>query len=75
MQRDGQTSTTKIVAIDYGTNEITIDQSISWKQADAVALPDQGSAPDFGALEYGASSSPASAPVAPANLRVVTKQS
>ena len=38
--------------IDYGTNTIVIQESISWSDGDEVSLPYAGSAPDIGAFEY-----------------------
>jgi len=38
--------------VDYGTNVITVDRSISWSQGEGVAFSYRGSAPDRGAFEY-----------------------
>ena len=43
------------MAIDYESNLITVDQSISWREGVGVSLAYRGSAPDIGAHEYRAS--------------------
>ncbi len=40
-----------IVSVNYGTNVITIDRSISWANGAPVSLPWNGSAPDMGIYE------------------------
>lgn len=52
IQFEGQTSTAIITSIDYDTNTITVDQTVSWTQGDGVALEYNGTAPDIGAYEY-----------------------
>jgi hypothetical protein len=44
-----------IKGIDYGTNRITIDRSISWNSGDSVNYAYLGSSPDRGAYESGMS--------------------
>ncbi len=41
-----------IVSVDYGTNQITIDRSISWSAGDPVSITYNGSAPDIGIHEF-----------------------
>ncbi len=41
----------KVVAVDYGHNELTLDRAIQCKVGDAVSLDYLGSAPDLGAFE------------------------
>lgn len=41
----------KAVRVDYATNSITIDRSISWRRGDPVTLDYAGKAPDIGAVE------------------------
>jgi parallel beta-helix repeat protein len=43
-----------IVAIDYSSNAITIDRTITWKSGDAVSFPFSGAAPDVGASDSAA---------------------
>lgn len=43
------TSRVKIIAIDYVSQSITIDQIINWDNNDAVSFPFSGVAPDMGA--------------------------
>jgi len=40
-----------IVSVDYSTNVVTIDRSISWAAGAPVSLPWNGSAPDIGMVE------------------------
>jgi hypothetical protein len=42
----------QITDVDYETNTITVDRSLSWNQEDGVSFPFQGTLPDVGALEY-----------------------
>lgn len=69
IQLKGQTQVAKITSINYGTNTLTLDRTLTWTQGQGVSVPYVGSAPDIGALEYG---SPAltAAPAAPTNLKV-----
>lgn len=46
----GETAT--IVSINYSTNTITVNSSISWTQNEGLSLDYYGSAPDIGAEEY-----------------------
>lgn len=57
IQLENQTSTMVIQSINYQTNKIVVDRQVSWKKGDGLSLPYTGSAPDMGALEYGAVSS------------------
>lgn len=45
-------STATIKAIDRATNQITLAQSITFKNGDPVSMPYSGSKPDIGAVEY-----------------------
>jgi len=45
-----------IVSVDYSTNVVTIDRSISWAAGAPVSLPWNGSAPDMGIHEFQTSS-------------------
>ena len=62
----------RIVAVDYGTNVITVDQSITWNAGDGIGFPYSGSAPDIGAHEFTQGGS--TIPRAPSNLRLTQPQ-
>ncbi len=49
----GNNAPVKVLKVDYESNTITIDKSISWGSGDGVSLPYNGSAPDIGAFESG----------------------
>ena len=51
-----------ITSIDYATDTITLDRSISWTQGEGFTLDYSGSRPDMGAYEYEGSSPPACTP-------------
>ncbi len=53
IQLQGQTQTAVITDVNYSTNVITLDRSLSWSNGQGVALAYSGSAPDIGAHEYG----------------------
>lgn len=48
----GSNDPVRIVRIDYSTNTIFIEKSISWNSREGVSYPFMGSAPDIGAYEY-----------------------
>jgi len=52
IQLEGTAVTVGVTTVDYGTNTITVDESVSWTQGDGVALAFNGDAPDIGANEY-----------------------
>ena len=53
----GDDADLEIVSVDYDAETITVDQSISWSDGDAVSLSSfGGSGPDIGAFESGFSS-------------------
>ena len=43
----------EIVKVNYETNTITIDRTISWERGAPVSLDYKGKAPDIGAFEFG----------------------
>jgi len=49
----GTSQKARITTVNYGTNTITVDTSLSWTQNQGIALAYVGSAPDAGAFEYG----------------------
>jgi len=51
----GSNDPVRITGIDYATNSITIDRSISWNGGDGVTYAYLGSSPDRGAYEAGMS--------------------
>jgi len=51
IQLEGQTTAARITDIDYDTNELTVDQTITWSQGQGVSLPYSGVLPDIGAYE------------------------
>jgi hypothetical protein len=52
IQLDGQVGTAVITDINYATNTITVDTSLTWTQGQGVALAYHGSAPDMGYAEF-----------------------
>jgi len=61
----GSNDPVRIVRIDYSTNTIFIDKSISWNSQESVSYPFIGSASDIGAFEY----VPNNPPNSPSNLK------
>ncbi len=51
IQLDGQVETARVIGIDYSTNILTLDQSLSWHSGQGVSLAYAGNAPDLGAYE------------------------
>jgi len=54
----GTTQKARITHVDYGTNTITVNASLTWTQDQGIALAYVGNAPDIGAHEYGSQPSP-----------------
>jgi len=54
---EGQAQTARITNVNYDTNTITVDSSLSWTQNQGIGLAYEGSAPDQGAFEFGDSGS------------------
>jgi hypothetical protein len=52
IQLEGQTNTARIVDINYSTNTLTLNQSLTWASGQNVSLAYSGSKPDIGAYEY-----------------------
>ncbi len=50
----GQSTSARIISIDYTANTITLDRSMNWSNGQGVSLKYNGSAPDLGAFETGA---------------------
>lgn len=55
IQIEGQKTIMRITKIDYDTNKIVVDRSISWTKGDSIGLQYTGNSPDIGAFEYGLS--------------------
>jgi hypothetical protein len=49
----GTSQKARITRVDYGTNTITVNTSLTWTQNQGVALAYVGASPDVGAYEYG----------------------
>jgi len=54
----GTSRKTRITNVDYSTNTITVDATLTWTQNQGIALAYVGAAPDVGAHEYGSQPSP-----------------
>ncbi len=52
IQLQGSSDRVQITNINYSTNEITVNQTISWYYNQGVSLPYEGGYPDIGAYEY-----------------------
>lgn len=50
--RIGTNPQVRITDVDYETDVITVDQTVTWNDGDGVSLPYYGSAPDVGAFEF-----------------------
>ena len=52
IQFEGQTQKARIVSIDYNTNTLHLESTMSWASGVGVSLPYSGSRPDQGVYEY-----------------------
>ncbi len=52
IQIEGQTQTARITGVNYTTNTITVNTTLSWTQGDGLALAYDGAAPDQGYIEH-----------------------
>jgi hypothetical protein len=57
IQLQGQSQTATITAINYTTNTITVDRSLTWTSGLGISLAYSGIAPDIGAYEYNSATS------------------
>jgi parallel beta-helix repeat protein len=71
IQLAGQTQRAVVVAVDYATNVLTLDRSLTWTSGQGVTLAYDGSAPDMGAYETGGSGGSNTPPAPPTNVRIV----
>jgi hypothetical protein len=58
IQLQGQTARARIVSVDYATNTITFNTTLSWTSGVGVSLAYEGAAPDIGAYESSGSAPP-----------------
>jgi hypothetical protein len=68
IQLFGTLQKARIINIDYSTNTITVNSSLTWTQGQGISLAYEGTAPDVGAYEFGVSNAPST----PRNLRLVS---
>jgi len=52
IQLEGQTTRARIVNINYETDTLTLNQSLTWTAGQGVSLAYSGNGPDIGAYEY-----------------------
>lgn len=52
IQLEGQTTTAVVTNVNYTTNTLTLDTSLTWTKGQGVAYAYHGSRPDIGAYEY-----------------------
>jgi PKD repeat protein len=52
IQLDGDTKTARVVAVNYATKTLTLDQALTWTDGKGVTLAYLGQRPDVGAYEY-----------------------
>ena len=69
IQLAGQTQRAKITNVNYSTNTITVDTSLTWTNGQGITLAYEGSAPDIGAYEY-VSGGDTTPPTPPTNVQV-----
>jgi hypothetical protein len=51
VQVEDRTETARVIAVDYSSDVVTLDRSLSWTQGQGFGLPYDGDAPDVGAFE------------------------
>jgi len=52
IQLQGQLQTYRITSINYSTNTINVNESLSWSSGQGISLPYSGNFPDMGVYEY-----------------------
>jgi hypothetical protein len=67
IQLQGQATTARITNVNYDTNTITVNRSLSWSNGQGISQPYSGIAPDIGAYEY-SSATPPPPPSVPGDL-------
>jgi hypothetical protein len=68
IQLMGTTQRATITSVNYSTNTLTLNTSLSWTTNQGLALAYEGAAPDVGAYEQQSANQP---PSAPQGLRIV----
>ena len=53
VQLEGQVATAMVVSINYGTNTLELDTSLTWSAGQNITLAFTGAGPDLGAYEVG----------------------
>ena len=66
IQLEDQSQKFRIVGIDYETNVVTLDKTVSWVKEQGIHLAYSGSRPDIGAFEYVRKANPS----IPTNLKI-----
>lgn len=69
IQLQGQTTAARVIDVNYETNVLTLDTSLTWSNGQGVAYTYSGSAPDIGSFEY-VGPVDSRVPSPPTNLRV-----
>jgi hypothetical protein len=67
IQLEGTTQRARITGVNYQSNTVTVDKSLTWTLNQGISLTYEGTAPDAGAYEV----SQGYAPSTPQNLRIV----
>ena len=52
IQLQGETATARITNVNYSTNTITVNTSLTWTNEQGISLAYEGSSPDMGAYEF-----------------------
>jgi hypothetical protein len=52
IQFEGQSERVAVTGIDYATNTLTLENTMSWNAGDGVSLKYSGASPDIGAFEF-----------------------
>ncbi len=53
IQLEKSVERTRVTGIDYATNTVTVDKTVTWNVNTGVSLAYEGTRPDIGAFEYG----------------------
>jgi hypothetical protein len=52
IQLEGSSQTARVLSIDYATNTLSLDRSLSWSSNQGVGLAYKANGPDIGTMEY-----------------------
>ena len=58
IQLEGQSFSARITNVNYDTNTLTLNRSLTWTNSQGVSLAYSGSAPDIGAYEFNSGETP-----------------